>query len=62
MYPRLLTTPLFTIHTFGVLLASAYAAASWWVIREGRRERLDVDALALLVLWAYGETRRSLLA
>jgi phosphatidylglycerol---prolipoprotein diacylglyceryl transferase len=40
MYPRLLTTPLFTVHTFGLLLASAYVAAFWWLIREGRREGL----------------------
>jgi phosphatidylglycerol---prolipoprotein diacylglyceryl transferase len=54
MYPRLLTTPLFTLHTFGLLLASAYVAAFWWLIREGRRERLDVDALASLGYWAIG--------
>ena len=54
MYPRLLTTPLFTVHTFGLLLASAYVAAFWWLIREGRRERLDVDALASLGYWAIG--------
>jgi phosphatidylglycerol---prolipoprotein diacylglyceryl transferase len=52
MYPRLLTTPLFTIHTFGLLLASAYLAALWWLTREGRREGLDADALASLGLWA----------
>jgi hypothetical protein len=39
MHPRLLTTPFFTIHTFGVLLAPAYVAAFWWLMREGRRER-----------------------
>jgi phosphatidylglycerol---prolipoprotein diacylglyceryl transferase len=52
MYPRLLTTPYFTIHTFGLLLASAYLAALWWLTREGRREGLDADALASLGLWA----------
>ena len=52
MYPRLLTTPFFTLHTFGLLLASAYMAAFWWLTREGRREGLDVDALASLGLWA----------
>jgi phosphatidylglycerol---prolipoprotein diacylglyceryl transferase len=52
MYPRLLTTPLFTVHTFGLLLATAYVAAFWWLIREGRRERLDVDALSSLGVWA----------
>jgi phosphatidylglycerol:prolipoprotein diacylglycerol transferase len=37
-----------------VLLASAYLAALWWLTREGRREGLDVDALASLGLWAIG--------
>ena len=52
MYPRLLTTPYFTLRTFGVLLASAYAAAYWWLLREGRRQHLDEDALASLGVWA----------
>jgi phosphatidylglycerol:prolipoprotein diacylglycerol transferase len=52
MHPRLLTTPLFTVHTFGLLLASAYIGAFWWLIREGRREGLDVDALSSLGFWA----------
>jgi phosphatidylglycerol:prolipoprotein diacylglycerol transferase len=54
MHPRLLTTPFFTIYTFGLLLASAYLAAFWWLMREGRREGLDVDALASLGFWAIG--------
>jgi phosphatidylglycerol:prolipoprotein diacylglycerol transferase len=48
MYPRLLSTPFFTVHTFGVLLASAYLAAFAWLTRAGRREGLDADALASL--------------
>lgn len=52
MHPRLLTTPFFTVHTFGLLLAAAYVAAFWWLTREGRREGLDVDALASLGFWA----------
>lgn len=48
MYPRLLTTPFLTIHTFGVLLAAAYMVAFWWLMRQGRRERADVDALSSL--------------
>ena len=52
MHPRLLTTPFFTLHTFGLLLASAYLAAYWWLMREGRREGLDIDALASLGFWA----------
>jgi len=51
MYPRLLTTPLITVHTFGLLLAAAYGAAFWWLIRGGRREGLDVDALSSLGFW-----------
>ena len=52
MHPRLLSTPFFTVHTFGLLLAAAYVAAFWWLTREGRREGLDVDALASLGFWA----------
>ena len=52
MHPRLLTTPFFTVHTFGLLLASAYMAAFWWLTREGRREGLDVDDLTSLGFWA----------
>jgi len=52
MYPRLLTTPFFTIHTFGVLLAAAYLAAYWWLLREGQRQRLDIDAISSLGIWA----------
>jgi phosphatidylglycerol:prolipoprotein diacylglycerol transferase len=48
MHPRLVTTPFLTIHTFGVLLAAAYLAAFWWLMRQGRRERADVDALSSL--------------
>jgi phosphatidylglycerol:prolipoprotein diacylglycerol transferase len=54
MYPRLLTTPFFTIYTFGALLAASYIAAFWWLTREGRRERLDVDALSSLAFWSIG--------
>src|SRR6202163_2388111 len=52
MLPRLLTTPFFTVHTFGLLLASAYMAAFWWLTREGRREGLNADELASLGFWA----------
>lgn len=54
MHPRLLTTPFFTVPTFGVLLASAYIAAFWWLMHEGRRQRVNVDALSSLALWAIG--------
>src|SRR5262249_15955745 len=52
MHPRLLTTPWFTIYTFGLLLAAAYVAAFWWMMREGRREGLDADELSSLGFWA----------
>ena len=54
MHPRLLATPYFTIYTFGALLALAYLAAFWWLIREGRRQRLDVDTLSSLGFWCIG--------
>jgi phosphatidylglycerol:prolipoprotein diacylglycerol transferase len=52
MHPRLIVTPYFTLPTFGLLLALAYLASYWWLTREGRRERLDDEALASLGLWA----------
>ena len=52
MYPRLLTTPFYTLHTFGVLLAAAYLAALWWLVRSGRRAGLDPDTLSSLGFWA----------
>jgi len=52
MHPRLLTTPVFTLYTFGALLALAYGAAFWWLMREGRRAGLDADRLGSLGMWA----------
>ncbi len=52
MHPRLLVTPIFTVHTFGLLLAIAYLAALWWLTREGRRDGLDEEALTSLGFWA----------
>ena len=52
MHPRLLTTPWFTIHTFGVLLALAYLSALGWLVRGARRAGLDVDAVTSLGMWA----------
>ena len=52
MHPRLLTTPFFTIRTFGVLLAAAYLTAFWWLVRGARRARLDAEAVASLGTWA----------
>jgi phosphatidylglycerol---prolipoprotein diacylglyceryl transferase len=52
MHPRLLTTSVYTLRTFGVLLAAAYITAYWWLVRQGRRERLDPELLASLGMWA----------
>lgn len=52
VYPRLITTPFYTLHTFGVLLAAAYLAALWWLVRTGRREGYDPDTLTSLGFWA----------
>jgi phosphatidylglycerol:prolipoprotein diacylglycerol transferase len=54
MYPRLLISPWFTVHTFGVLLALAYLAGLWWLRREARREGIDVDSVTSLGFWAIG--------
>lgn len=52
MYPRLLTLPFYTLHTFGVLLAIAYLTALWWLVRTGRREGFHPDTLTSLGFWA----------
>ena len=52
MHPVLLTTPIFTLYTFGVLLAAAYLAALAWVVRGARRAGLDPDLLWSLSMWA----------
>lgn len=52
MHPRLLTTPFFTLRTFGVLLAAAYLAALWWLTRGARKARIDPDAVTTLGTWA----------
>jgi len=52
MFPRLLTTPWFTVHTFGVLLALSYLSALGWLVRGARRASLDPDAMYALGWWA----------
>jgi phosphatidylglycerol:prolipoprotein diacylglycerol transferase len=54
MYPRLLETPYLTLHTFGILLAAAYGAALFWVVRAAKREGLDADKVTSLCFWAIG--------
>lgn len=52
MYPRLITLPFYTLHTFGVLLAAAYLTALWWLVKTGRREGFHPDMLTSLGFWA----------
>ena len=52
MHPRLLTTPFYTLHTFGVLLAAAYLTALWWLVRSGRQHGIHSDTLTSLGFWA----------
>jgi phosphatidylglycerol:prolipoprotein diacylglycerol transferase len=52
MHPRLLTTPYFTLYTFGVFLAAAYLAALLWITRAARRENIDSERVMSLGLWA----------
>src|SRR4030095_9014962 len=62
MNPRLLTTPWFTIHTFGVMLALSYLSALGWLVRSARRGGLCPDAARSLGWWggvrALGSARR----
>jgi phosphatidylglycerol:prolipoprotein diacylglycerol transferase len=52
MHPILLTTPFFTLYTFGVLLAAAYLGALAWMVRGARRAGLDPDTMTSLGTWA----------
>lgn len=52
MHPILITTPFFTLYTFGVLLAASYLGALAWMVRGARRAGLDPDAMMSLGTWA----------
>jgi phosphatidylglycerol:prolipoprotein diacylglycerol transferase len=52
VHPRLLTTPWFTLRTFGALLALAYLSALGWLLRGARRRGLNADAVMSLGMWA----------
>jgi phosphatidylglycerol---prolipoprotein diacylglyceryl transferase len=52
MHPRLFTTQWFTLYTFGPILAAAYLAALWWLLRGIRREKLNAEVAASLGLWS----------
>ena len=51
MHPRLFTTPYFTLHTFGVFLAAAYAIALWWLVRAARRTGINPERAMGLGVW-----------
>lgn len=50
MFPVLFSIGPFTLHTYGVLLASGFAAALFYALRLARREGLDPDAVFNLFL------------
>ena len=58
MHPILLTTPFFTLYTFGVLLAAAYLAALWWLVAR-RAAAPGSIADALTSLGIVGDRRRA---
>jgi phosphatidylglycerol:prolipoprotein diacylglycerol transferase len=51
MHPKLLTTPYFTLHTYGVILAAAFLCALLWLFRGARREGVDREQVAGFGLW-----------
>jgi phosphatidylglycerol:prolipoprotein diacylglycerol transferase len=51
MHPRLISTPFYVLHTFGVILFAAYVTALWWLLRGVKRERIDGERAASLGLW-----------
>jgi phosphatidylglycerol---prolipoprotein diacylglyceryl transferase len=52
MFPKLLSTPYFSLYTFGLFLAIAYLAALLWLLVEARRDGIDREKAAGLGLWA----------
>jgi phosphatidylglycerol:prolipoprotein diacylglycerol transferase len=51
MHPRLFTWP-FTLHTYGVLIATALLVGLWVVSRQARRAGLDVGRVTDLSIYA----------
>ncbi len=49
MFPRLLTTPYFVLHTFGVFLCAGYYLALRWLLRGARQKGLDAERV-----WGLG--------
>ena len=52
MHPRLITTPYFTMYSFGLLLAASYLSAFAWMVRGARRAGLNPDLMSSLGVWA----------
>jgi phosphatidylglycerol:prolipoprotein diacylglycerol transferase len=51
MHPKLLTTPYFTIYTYGLMLALAYLSALWMLFRGAKREGINGDKISKLGIW-----------
>ena len=51
MHPKLLTTPYFTIYTYGAMLALAFLSALWWLFYSARREGINRERISGLGLW-----------
>ena len=51
MHPKLLTTPYFTLYTYGLLLAAAYLVALWFLFRSARREGIGQENISRMGLW-----------
>ncbi|MDE2489890.1 MAG: prolipoprotein diacylglyceryl transferase [Elusimicrobia bacterium] len=54
MHPILLTIGSFQLSTYGVLVASAYLTAIWWLERRRTEMGLSEDAFWELVYWLFG--------
>lgn len=51
MYPRIFSSDVFVLHTFGLFLAAAYLAALWWLMRGAKREGIKSENITGLGLW-----------
>lgn len=51
MHPKLLTTPFFTIYTYGLMLALAYLSALWLLLHGARTEGINRDKISKLGIW-----------
>lgn len=51
MYPRLLDTDHFVLHSFGAFLVIAFLVSLWWVTRGARRQGINARAIFVLSVW-----------